>query len=95
MIGVTSLCRFWLLNESGYHRLLYFFRSKAYAYQTLLNAWQKWVLRQHKAVEVAGRYVPLGDHTAAIKDGCRMPGVVSLHEASETQSKPSYFRGHC
>lgn len=25
MIGVTSLCRFWLLDEAGYHRLLHFF----------------------------------------------------------------------
>jgi hypothetical protein len=24
-----------------------------------------------------------------------MPGVVTLHQNSETQSKPSYFRGHC
>jgi hypothetical protein len=24
-----------------------------------------------------------------------MPGVVSLHESSETQSKPDYFRGQC
>ena len=24
-----------------------------------------------------------------------MPGVVSLHETSETQRKPSYFRGQC
>lgn len=24
-----------------------------------------------------------------------MPGVVTLHQESETQSKPSYFRGHC
>jgi hypothetical protein len=26
MIGVTSLCRFWLLDEAGYHRLLHFFQ---------------------------------------------------------------------
>lgn len=25
MIGVTSMCRFWLADESGYHRLLHFF----------------------------------------------------------------------
>jgi hypothetical protein len=29
------------------------------------------------------------------KDGRRMPGVVTLPQESETQSKPSYFRGHC
>lgn len=25
MIGVTSMCRYWLSNEQGYHRLLHFF----------------------------------------------------------------------
>ena len=25
MIGVTSLCRFWMVNDAGYHRLLHFF----------------------------------------------------------------------
>jgi hypothetical protein len=25
MIGITSLCRFWLIDEAGYHRLLHFF----------------------------------------------------------------------
>jgi hypothetical protein len=28
------------------------------------------------------------------KDGRRMPCVVTMHQHSETQSKPSYFRGH-
>lgn len=46
-------------------------------------------------MEVAGRLVLLGDHTHTVKDGGRMPGVVSLRETSETQSKPSYFRGQC
>ena len=72
-----------------------FFRSKAYCYEALLNVWQKWVVRQGNAVEVSGRKVLLGDHTDAVKDGRRMPGVVSMHESSETQSKPDYFRGQC
>lgn len=25
MIGVTSLCRYWLIGEAGYYRLLHFF----------------------------------------------------------------------
>ena len=37
----------------------------------------------------------LGDHTHVVKDGRRMPGVVSMRETSETQSKPAYFRGQC
>ena len=46
-------------------------------------------------MEIDGRCVLLGDHTHVVKDGGRMPGVVSLHEHSETQRKPSYFRGQC
>ena len=72
-----------------------FFRSKAYCYEALLNAWKKWVVRQGNAFEVSGRKILLGDHTAAVKDGRRMPGVVSMHESSETQSKTDYFRGQC
>lgn len=95
MIGVTSMCRFWHGNEPVYHRLLHFFRSKAYDFSALLTAWQGYVLRQAVAVQVIGRVVLLGDHTHVVKDGGRMPGVVSLRETSETQHKPSYFRGHC
>ncbi len=95
MVGVTSMCRFWLGDERGYHRLLHFFRSKAYGYGELLGAWQRYVLSQAAGVEVEGRCVLLGDHTHVVKDGARMPGVVSLRENSETQRKPSYFRGQC
>jgi hypothetical protein len=95
MMGVTAMCRFWLWHEKGYHSLLHFFRSQAYEYGELLTRWQGFVLAQEVAVEVEGRCVVLGDHTHVVKDGGRMPGVVSLRETSETQSKPSYFRGQC
>jgi hypothetical protein len=72
-----------------------FFRSKAYRYSELLATWQRYVLNQGQAVELEGRCVLLGDHTHVVKDGGRMPAVVSLHEDSETQRKPSYFRGQC
>ena len=72
-----------------------FFRSKAYCYDALLGAWQNYVVNQGKAVQVAERLVLLGDHTSVVKDGRKMPGVVAMHEDSETQSKPSYFRGQC
>lgn len=94
MIGVTSMCRFWHGNEPVYHRLLHFFRSKAYDFSARLTAWQGDVWRQAVAVQVIGRVVGLGDHPPVVKDGGRMPGVVSLRETAETQHKPSYFRGH-
>ena len=61
----------------------------------LVCQWSTFVLSQNKTVMVEGRAVLLGDHTYVPKDGRRMPGVVTLHQDSETQSKPSYFRGHC
>lgn len=30
MIGVTSMCRFWMESEAVYNSLIHFFRSKAY-----------------------------------------------------------------
>ena len=36
----------------------------------------------------------LGDHTKTPKDGRRIPAVETMHQDSETASKPSYFRGH-
>ncbi len=41
MIGVTSMCRFWLVGESDYSRLLHFFCSKAYRLSSLYSSWQQ------------------------------------------------------
>jgi hypothetical protein len=92
--GLSSLCRFWLLDRAAYLRLLHFFHSSAWCLDGLVTHWSHLVVHQHVAVTVQGRAVLLGDHTAVVKDARRMPGVVTLHQESETQSKPSYFRGH-
>lgn len=96
MIGVSSFCRFFGLEEKGYHSLLHFFRfSHGWSLCALSLCWESFVISQKKAIMVQGRAVFLGDHTYVPKDGRRMPGVVTLRQNSETQSKPSYFRGHC
>ena len=95
MRGVTSICRYWLSDHRGYHRLLHFFRSDAYRLERLRACWHRWALAQIPAVEQAQRLVLLGDHTWVVKDGGRMPGVLTARETSETQSKPAYFRGQC
>jgi DDE superfamily endonuclease len=95
MLGISSFCRFWGLDLNGYYRLLHFFRSTAWCLDDLVQHWVAFVLSQHVAVMMASRLVVIGDHTYVAKDGRRMPGVVTLHQDSETQSKPSYFRGHC
>ena len=95
MIGVTSFCRFWGLGENGYNMFVNFFHSTAWTLSGLVCHWTHFVLSQNKIVMINGRAVLQGDHTYVPKDGRRMPGVVTLHQDSETQSKPSYFRGHC
>ncbi len=95
MTGVTSFCRYWGVGKTIYEALLNFFRASSWSIPALLTQWGTFVLLQDVAVEVGGRLVILGDHTHVTKDGRRMPGVVSLRQQSETQSKPSYFRGHC
>ncbi len=95
LIGVTSFCRFWGLEENGYKVFLHFFRSNAYSLTAIVCQWSAFVLAQNKTIMAQGRAVLQGDHTYVPKDGRQMPGVVSLHQNSETQSKPSYFRGHC
>lgn len=95
MIGVSSLCRFWGLDTPGYHSLLHFFRSQAWSLQALISQWFSFVLSQQETVVSQGRMVLLGDHTYVPKDARRMPGVVTLHQESQTQTKPSYFRGQC
>jgi hypothetical protein len=52
------------------------------------------VLDQQVTVTGEGRTILLGDHTSVVKDARRMPGGVTLHQDSATQSKPTYFRGH-
>ena len=95
MVGVSSWCRFWLLDVNGYHSLLQFFRSNAWSLSALTHHWAVFVLAQQQVVYTHGRCVLLGDHTYVSREGRRMPGVVTLHQESETQSKPGYFRGQC
>jgi len=95
MIGVTSFCRFYGLHEKGYYHLIYFFRYSVWSLSTLSAFWISYVFSQKLAINVNGRTVLIGDHTYIPKDGRRMPGVVTLRQNSETQSKPSYFKGHC
>ena len=94
MQGATSFCRFWGLGPSGYHMFLHFFRRSSWPLNVLTESWWTFVLSQNQAVHSSGRVVLFGDHTNVAKDGRRMPSVVTMHQHSETQSKPSYFRGH-
>jgi len=95
MIGVTSFCRFYGLNEKGYYNLVHFFRYSEWSLSALSVCWASFVFAQKLTITVGGRAVLIGDHTYVPKDGRRIPGVVTLRQNSETQTKPSYFKGHC
>ena len=56
--------------------------------------WWAWLAEHEVAYRVNGRMVLVGYHTKAPKDGRKMPAVTTLHQNSETASKPTFFRGH-
>lgn len=92
--GVSSIVRALSLAPVYYPALLHFFHSSAWTTEGLFRHWQRWLMTQPVVEWVAGRIVILGDHTKQPKDGRRMPQVTTMHQDSETSSKPSFFRGH-
>jgi hypothetical protein len=92
--GVTSVVRALGLPPDTYYSLLHFFQSAAFTVAGLLDCWQRWVLQSDVACQVNGRYVIICDHTNGVKDARKMPAVATIHQDSETASKPSFFRGH-
>ncbi len=52
--GLTSLCRYWFMEEADYHRLLHFFHSSAWCLDALVAHGSHLVLRQQVAVRVQG-----------------------------------------
>jgi len=92
--GVSSFVRALGLAPVCYTALLHFFHSTAWTAESLYCRWQLWLMTQPVIERMAGRIVLLGDHTKQPKDGRRMPQVTTLHQDSETASKPSFFRGH-
>lgn len=92
--GVTSIIRALCLEPLYYPCLLHFFHSTAWNIPAILLYWWLWLIRQEVAYAVNNRIVLTGDHTKNVKDGRKIPVVETLHQDSETGSKPSYFRGH-
>lgn len=92
--GVSSVARALWLEPRCYPCMLHFFRSSAWTARGLLEQWWIFLGKETHAFMVGDRVVLLGDHTNIVKDGRKMPGVSTLHQTSETGSKPSFFRGH-
>jgi len=94
MLGVSSIIRALSLAPESYNCLLHFFHSTAWSVERLMALWWRWLLQQNVAYRLHDRLVLTGDHTKTPKDGRKMPAVATLHQDSETASKPSFFRGH-
>jgi len=92
--GVSSIIRALTLAPQHYPSLLHFFHSSAWNVEGLLALWWAWLGQHRVAYLVGGRMVLVGDHTKTPKDGRKIPAVTTLHQDSETASKPSFFRGH-
>jgi len=92
--GVSSIVRALLLPAESYTCLLHFFHSTAWDVETIMELWWQWLVEKNVAHRVGNRLVLIGDHTKTPKDGRKIPAVTTLHQDSETGSKPSYFRGH-
>ena len=92
--GVSSIIRALALAPENYACLLHFFHSTAWNIETIMPIWWQWLVQKNVAYRVDNRLVLVGDHTKTPKDGRKMPAVTTLHQDSETGSKPSYFRGH-
>jgi len=92
--GVSSIVRALMLTPESYTALLHFFHSTAWNVQGLMVLWWKWLVDQDVAYHLQDRLVLVGDHTKTPKEGRKMPAVTTLHQHSETSSKPSFFRGH-
>ena len=93
-LGVSSIIRALSLPPESYNCLLHFFHSTAWSTEGLMALWWRWLLQRNVAYCLQGHLVLTGDHTKTPKDGRKIPAVTTLHQDSETSSKPSFFRGH-
>ena len=94
MAGVTSIIRSLGLDGFYYDRLLDFFHSSSIKLERLSQRWANIILKMDLAHKVNGRLIILGDGIKAPKEGRKMPAVKSLHQESESNSKPEYIMGH-
>jgi len=92
--GVSSIVRALNLDPLHYTSLLNFFHSTAWYSESFMKLWWSNLFSRESGYIVNERILLSGDHTKIPKDGRKMPGVATLHQDSETGSKPSYFRGH-
>lgn len=96
LVGVTSFVRGLWLSESAYDCLLRNLHSTGIDKVKLRKLWTALCLRlfESRLVRVAGKIVLLGDGIKVGKEGRKMPGVKSLHQESNNNSKAEFIMGH-
>ena len=92
--GVASVVRELQLDPAVYETFTHTFRSTACDDSVLENEWWSWLIDKAALHKIGSRVVLVGDDTNVPKDGRRMAGMRTIHQHSETSSKPQYFRGH-
>jgi hypothetical protein len=92
--GVTSLVRAMGLDAFYYDRILDFFHSSGINIQFLKILWTKIVIKSGLAYKAGDRVIVVGDGIKIPKEGRKMPGVKSLHQESESNTKAEYIMGH-
>lgn len=96
LAGVTSFVRGHWLTENCYHRLREHFHSKAVKLVHLCRLWVTICLKifADRLVKINGRYILIADGLKVPKEGRKMPAVKSLHQESQSNSKPEFIMGH-
>lgn len=94
LAGVTSLVRVLALPPRCYDALLHLFHSPALDVQSLTTTWVRLALRLFTPLRVGDYLVCLADGVKAPKEGRKMPAVKSLHQESQSNSKPDFIMGH-
>lgn len=94
--GVTSFIRAIGLTERCYQPLLENFQTSGFHLNVLTKTWADTCFEalQSELLKVNGRKVFLVDGIKIPKEGRRMPAVKSLHQESQSNSKPEYIMGH-
>lgn len=95
-LGATSFIRSLGLQPKYYKNILDFFHSTGVDIDKLTRLWCQLVLAlfANNVTRINGRIILVGDGIKIPKQGKKMPAVKSLHQESESNSKPEYIMGH-
>ena len=95
-LGVSSIVRALHLDGCHYHALLRGCHGRGVDLGALQRCWTKAVfaLFAERLERVNGRPVLLADGKNIARSGRKMPGVKSLRQSSESNTKPAFIMGH-